>query len=93
MGRDARAKDREILARAKKLLAEVLESVFVPDAQIGRPVRREVARVDRFPALHHFVPLMARISDTDRAFGKARLQLVRLFRETGGNELRIGMRG
>ena len=38
MGRGARAKNREILARAKKLLAEALESVFVPGAQSGRPV-------------------------------------------------------
>jgi hypothetical protein len=75
----------------RKLLAEALESVFVPGAE-RFPIRRAEARIDRFEAFYYLVPLMAGIADTYWASRQARLQGMSLFGETGEMEPRVRMR-
>lgn len=75
----------------RKLLAEALESVFVPSTK-RLPIRRAEARVDRFVAFYYLVPLMAGIANTYRANRQARLQGMSLFGETGEMEPRVRMR-
>ena len=92
-GREAPGEDPSIRVRALKLLAESLKSFLVESAERLGLARRAVARVDRLMALEHFVLLLARVPDADSALWKAWLQLLGLFREVGGDELRVRMRG